>query len=291
MEALSKFSEDQLTRLDLGVIGKIRNGNNENLIISDKSKAIYLIAGKQFNDYLDKTNQSITPQSVKSFLNSNKWEASTFNLKRQALINLISNQKNISGNFLLITAIKEAIKSQVRRIKVNQAITREDYLTKDQIEILKSVTKPKIALIIEFLFKSGCRISEMINIKLTDIELNGKAKIKVIGKGSKQRDVYVNRELIEEINRIFNGMVYLFETRNGTQYNRINLSKTIRKVSKKAGLDIHPHTLRHSTAEHLKSKKASPEYVQKYLGHSSVAITIANYYHGKPGEEITELFD
>lgn len=291
MELLNKYSENQLTRLDLGVIGKMRNGNNEKLTISEKSKETYLIAGEQFNEYLDETGQAITPQSVKSFLNSQKWEASTLNLKRQALINIISRQDNIPDNFIIITAIKEAIKNEVKRVKVNQAITREDYLTKEQIERLKSVAKPKIALIIEFLFKSGCRISEMINIKLTDIELNGKAKIKVIGKGSKQRDVYINRELIEEIKNLFNSKVYLFETRNRTQYNCINLSKTIRKASRKDGLDIHPHTLRHSTAEHLKSKKASPEYVQKYLGLSSVGITIDHYFHGKPGEEITDLLD
>jgi hypothetical protein len=72
MEALTKFSENQLTRLDLGVIGKIRNGNNEKLTISQKSKETYLIAGKQFNEYLKETGQAITPQSVKSFLNSQK---------------------------------------------------------------------------------------------------------------------------------------------------------------------------------------------------------------------------
>jgi integrase len=172
MEALKKFSENHLTRLDLSVIGKMRNGNNEKLTISEKSKEAYLIAGKQFNEYLDETGQGITPQSVKSFLNSKMWGASTFNLKRQALINIIANQKNIPENFIFITAIKEAIKNEVKRVKVNRAITREDYLTKNQIEILKSVARPRIALIIEFLFKSGCRITEMIHIKLTDIELN-----------------------------------------------------------------------------------------------------------------------
>ena len=69
MESLTKYSENQLTRLDLGVIGKMRNGNNEKLTISEKSKETYLISGIQFNEYLDKTGQAVTPQSVKSFLN------------------------------------------------------------------------------------------------------------------------------------------------------------------------------------------------------------------------------
>ena len=112
MESITKFAEHQLTRLDLDVIGKMRNGNNQKLTISEKSKETYLIAGKQFNEYLDETGQTITPQSVKSFLNSQQWEASTFNLKRQALINIISRQDNIPENFIIITAIKEAIKNE-----------------------------------------------------------------------------------------------------------------------------------------------------------------------------------
>lgn len=76
--------------------------------------------------------------------------------------------------------------------------------------------RPELALMIEFLFKTGCRISEMTNVLLTDIKPLGKGvyKITLQGKGNKQREVAVRKDLVDRIRRQFHSKQYLFESRN-----------------------------------------------------------------------------
>nr|MBC8182735.1 site-specific integrase [candidate division KSB1 bacterium] len=74
------------------------------------------------------------------------------------------------------------------------------------------------------------------------------------------------------------------------KYNRVNIFRIIRKAGEKAGFSIHPHTLRHSCAMHLKFMGKSPQYIQKYLGHSKVNITIEHYFHDKPEDEVMDIF-
>lgn len=293
MEALTvKQDQNQMKSLDLNVLNIMRNGKYQAATLSQCSVDSYRLTGEQFNRFVEKNNLSVNAESIKLFLHSQGWKEATINLKRQAIINLLSNQKNITGNYLLIAAIKENMKKEVRRVKIDKSIKEKEYLTEAEIIHLKKFCDQKTALMIQFLFETGCRISELINIKLVNVKLNGQAEIKIVGKGSKQRTVYAKRELIETIIKVFKSEKFLFETRNGTQYNRINLTIKIRKIGDRAGfINIHAHTIRHSTAMFLKSKGSNIDYVQKYLGHSTPLITLQHYYHGNPGEEITELFN
>ncbi len=281
------FSNDYL---DLSVVDYMHNEKNKNLSISPSTRNNYLVAGKQFNEFLSENDLQMDSDSIKAFLNPERWKPGTLNLKRQALVNIIQNQKNITGNFLKIAAVKELFKKDVKRIKTSKAITRDQYLTRDQIEKLKCVANSKLSLIIEFLFQTGCRVSELVNIKLEDMKFNGVVKIKIVGKGAKERVVYAKPELIEQIRNVFKGQFYLFETKTGFKYNRKNLLRDFKKIGSKAGFDISPHTLRHSLAMFLKEMGKSAQYIQKYLGHSSVATTLEYYFHENPGDEILEVF-
>lgn len=290
MNALTTQKDVTMSKLDLSVVETMRKGNNFSLALAEKSREVYHITGKQFNDFLAKTGQGVTGESIKAFLKSHNWQPTTFNLKRQALINIIQNQRNFQANYVLIAATKELFKKEIKRVKVSQAVTEDEYLTIEKIEKLKAVAGRRLALIIEFFYETGCRVSEAINVRWKDVKLNGVAKIEVVGKGEKQRVVYAKAELIENIKRKFNGKKYIFETRTGTQFNRRNLFRDIREVGLKAGFTIHPHTFRHSCAMRLKAMGKEADYIQEYLGHADVATTIRHYFHNKPGAEVVELF-
>lgn len=151
--------------------------------------------------------------------------------------------------------------------------------------------RPELALMVEFLFKTGCRISEMTNVLLTDIKPLGKGTctITLLGKGNKQREVAVKKDLVDRIRRHFRSKQYLFESRNGGsqgkddhRYRREYISLLINRCARKSlGRGFGAHNLRHSFASTYYDCTKDLYGLQKLLGHSSVSITAGTYVHGR----------
>lgn len=135
---------------------------------------------------------------------------------------------------------------------------------------------------VELLYSSGLRVSELINLKMEDINFEA-GFIRVLGKGSKERIVPVNQRAIERIKtylKDFRKLLvkrrhsdYLFITGRGMPMTRQRFWQTIRGYGKKIGLDISPHTLRHSFATHLLEGGADLRSLQKMLGHADISTT------------------
>ena len=135
--------------------------------------------------------------------------------------------------------------------------------------------------ILEVVYGAGLRISELINLNLTDLNLKG-GWVKVLGKGSKERIVPLGREACRWV-RIYlrkrrietTDKLSLFCNRYGKRLSRQACWKIIKKYSQKAGITkkISPHTLRHSFATHLLSRDADLRFVQELLGHTNISTT------------------
>jgi len=286
----SLIQTNNLSQVDLDIID-VLHIYNSTVPLSDKSKEIYFNIGSEFNQFLFNQKLRLSADAVKQFLFSKVWSEATYNLKLSALTKLISAQTN---DPMLIVAIKEAIRQSCKRVKINRAITKDDYLTESQVDDIISKCKTQTGFLIEFLFKTGCRISEAINARLANIrKSNGIANIEVVGKGNKQRSVFTDIALINEIQEQFQGNVYLFETGKHTRFKRQNLWKDIKDAGSVSGYEfIYPHIFRHSCAEHLKSKGKDVKFVQKYLGHASPVVTIEFYFHDQPqGDDVVGLFN
>jgi len=120
----------------------------------------------------------------------------------------------------------------------------------------------------------------MIGIRLSDCKVNGGVTIEVIGKGGKARKVRIPRKLYDEIRTTFDGKKWLFETENGSPYDRSYISHMIERQSKRAiGRMVGTHALRHSAATALISKTNKVQAVSEYLGHSDPATTLRFYVH------------
>jgi integrase/recombinase XerD len=138
---------------------------------------------------------------------------------------------------------------------------------------------------LEVLYSSGLRVSELVELKLNNIYFDV-GFLRVIGKGNKERLVPIGRDAmkhlkiyIEEI-RVhvpvqhgFEGHVFL--NRRGKRLSRVTVFTTIKALAKKIGLkkDISPHTFRHSFATHLIEGGADLRAVQEMLGHESITTT------------------
>tara|TARA_B100000609_G_C17141888_1_gene395978 strand:- start:88 stop:981 length:894 start_codon:yes stop_codon:yes gene_type:complete len=139
--------------------------------------------------------------------------------------------------------------------------------------------------IIEMLYSCGLRVSELINLKLSNVNFKN-SYIKIMGKGNKERlapigskalkylDIYINE--IRNHQSIENGNEdYVFINNRGTKLSRVMIFLIIQKLKQKIGLSkkISPHTFRHSFATHLIEGGANLRAVQEMLGHESITTT------------------
>ena len=138
-------------------------------------------------------------------------------------------------------------------------------------------------LMMELLYSCGFRVSELVNLKLADIEINAKY-IRCFGKGSKERIVPIGepaksvikdflpyREMIMDKYGIKSKRFLISDV--GREVTRQDVYKFIRKQGEKINKHISPHTLRHTFATHLIENGADLRVVQELLGHSDVATT------------------
>lgn len=150
--------------------------------------------------------------------------------------------------------------------------------------ILTSDLNKEEALIVELLYGCGLRVSELVNLKLNNIDVNSKY-IQCYGKGSKERIVpfgskaqlalkkYLkHRDLIILKNKLPDTKVLLLKE-DGNCVSRQDVYNFIKKQGEKIHKHISPHTLRHSFATHLLENGADLRVVQELLGHSDVSTT------------------
>ncbi len=134
----------------------------------------------------------------------------------------------------------------------------------------------------ELLYSSGLRVSELVSLKIEDINAEA-GFLRVLGKGSKERIVPVNIRAMEKVKSYINRQrpkilkkrqsPYLFVTNRGKPMTRQRLWQTIKKCGRELGIDISPHTMRHSFATHLLEGGADLRSLQKMLGHSDISTT------------------
>ena len=136
--------------------------------------------------------------------------------------------------------------------------------------------------VIDVLYSTGCRVSELCDINLSDIDLDEKY-LKLKGKGSKQRIVPIGSMLYKNLLQYLNVRETflqnrgepLFLSKSKNKLDRTAVFRIIKKTAKNISLqtDVHPHTLRHSAATHMLEGGCDLRTVQEFLGHSSVSTT------------------
>ena len=289
-----KSENFDIERFDPGVVDQMRHGRNISFTLGANTLSSYQVAARQYDEFLKKRGLKANENSLIAFFKENKhWFQATLNLKRQALMKVFQYQDEIRSDYLKVAAVREIFKAKIPRAKsVDRAIRHGQYLTEDQVDHLVRIASNRIGLMIRFAFMTGCRVSEMIGIRNIDVSMSDldECKIRILGKGSKQRIVYVLKSMLEEIRQVFNGYVFLFETKSNEQYKRKYIWREIRKVGMICDLKVYPHIFRHSFAMHLVKNNLSPDYVQKALGHADVSTTIKYYYHNLPDESIVHYF-
>ncbi len=141
---------------------------------------------------------------------------------------------------------------------------------------------PRDYVMLEILYSSGLRVSELVSLKLEDINLEA-GFLRVLGKGSKERVVPVNTRTIRKLKKYINYQrpeilknrrsPYLFITNRGGPMTRQRFWQMLKALGRRYGLYLSPHTLRHTFATHLLEGGADLRSVQKMLGHADISTT------------------
>lgn len=272
---IKDYKKDHIIRSFLDSL-YIEKGLSKNTVSSYKNDI------SSFLSWLNK--KQINYQQV-SGKNINEFISNLFNsgLKSSSINRKISSIKH----FYLFLSKKKIIKySPADEIETPK---QEKYLpvsmSEDEVERLLSspnsnrIIERRDKAMIEILYATGMRISELVNLKLTDVDFN-RSVLKVFGKGSKERLVPYGEKAAEALDiylrdRKRSDSKNIFLSNRGSQITRGAFWQRIKIYIKRENLksSISPHTLRHAFATHLLNRGADLRSVQILLGHSDLSTT------------------
>ena len=201
----------------------------------------------------------------------------------------VSSVRSLCRYFLIENIIREdpseTLQAPRRWERLPKSLSKSDI--KSFLELRSSLKLSGPAMVRDFvmfelLYSSGLRVSELVSLKMEDINFEA-GFLRVVGKGSKERVVPVNLRAIERIKRYVarermeilkqRRSPYLFVTNRARPMTRQRFWQTIKKTGRRLGIDVSPHTMRHSFATHLLEGGADLRSLQKMLGHSDISTT------------------
>ena len=259
----------------------IEKGLSKNTIQSYESDIYQLY---QWN--LSKNKKRIT--EIKKF-DTSQYISYLFsqNLKSSSVNRKISSLKTFF-NFLLKKKLIEAnpFADQImpkKPVSLPKSISEDDVVKLLDAPKEDSLIGKRDRAMLELLYASGVRISELVNIKFSDLDLERNI-IKVFGKGSKERLVPFGEDAAQCIsayiderkkNKSLASIKYIFLNNRGKKISRHAFWHRLKEYCLEIGLkqDISPHTLRHAFATHLLNRGADLRSVQVLLGHSDLSTT------------------
>ena len=216
------------------------------------------------------------------FINSYIRELKERNLAPTSVIRKVAS---IRGFFKWATSmeiLKKNPASTLEQPKIPQKLPKVISLSEVE-KILHSGLNELQSVIVELLYSCGLRVSELVNLKINDIDLNSKY-VRCFGKGSKERIIPIGKKAIEVLENYFPIRNLVLKKNNlstkkllisddGRLLNRQDIYSFIHARGKIINKNISPHTLRHSFATHLLENGADLRVVQELLGHSDVSTT------------------
>jgi site-specific recombinase XerD len=260
--------------------------------LDEKTIRAYKIDLEQYGDYACITDLSVTKETLNSYIISlhKKYKQKTVKRKiasikafynyyeREDIIE-INPIRKISTKFREEKVLPKTIPRNTIEVLLKYLYLQQD--EKSNTAWQKKILARNIA-VIELLFATGLRISELCNLRAKSIDL-GNGVLCIKGKGAKERYLQIGNQMV------FNQLIryqnlwneehendeYFFHNRYGKRYSEQSARKMITLYIKQAGISLHvtPHMFRHSFATLLLEEEVDIRYIQKMLGHSSITTT------------------
>ena len=259
----------------------------------------YLIVIRQYLRYLsdikdirpkDISIYNFDKQTILNFLEYVETDLNcsikTRNHKLTIINSFLEYAQSINPIYLDVYLKSKSIK--LKKIKQEKM----DFLTREELEVfmktinIKTKNGYKHYVLIALLYEAGLRASELINLKTSDLFFTNESPyIKVLGKGNKERIIYLNVDIVSIVNEYIEKFKikegYLFLNHSKEQFTRFGINKIVNKYFELAKKEcptlvnktITPHSFRHSKAVHLLMNNTALPIIQRFLGHNSIKTT------------------
>ena len=228
----------------------------------------YLSSNSVLLDFSKKQPEKITEDDIKSYLAEN-----LSNKAASSIILFLSAVRFAYSNLLGFDPTLK-IKRPKKEKKLPSVLTKEEVL-----RVIDAFDSKKSKLMVSFMYACGFRVSELVNLKIKDLDFNEKIGHVRQAKGKKDRIFNIPNFLFNKIQKQAEsqkeyGSEFLFSGPKGALSSR-NIQKIVSKAAKKAGIqkEVHPHTFRHSFATHLLENNVDIRKIQELLGHADLSTT------------------
>ncbi len=234
---------------------------------SPKTIDIYLYYNQEFLKYCHKSPREVSHLDIREYLLhciEKRYSSSTINLAHNALAFYY-------GRILRKRVGDIPYQKREQRIRV--------FASSEEIEnMITAIDNPKHKLLISLLYASGVRVSELVTLKIEDVDLKRRLLKVRQGKGNKDRYTILSLKVTAQIQHYLQTRHiqnnYLFAFRDGHITPR-TVEEVLKQACKKASikLPLTPHSLRHSFATHHMEQGTKTEYIQQMLGHKDIRTT------------------
>ena len=266
---------------------------------SNNTITTYLYILERFYEYIIESDdinalEYISKTVVLGFANK---DATTANATRILYLAVIKSYLSFIDEKENLNALFE---HRLKKLTIKKEFVEVDALDDIEVEKLlelfskktKSFNKHRDSLLIKLILFTGIRASECLDIKLKDLSLIEEGnvyKIKILGKGSKERFVYIAVEKIEDELLFLKEYIvnYIAITNQQKRMSRVGLYKVISNKMKKAGINKKGvHILRHTFARRLVAKNINLVTISELLGHADITLTAKTYARSNEGNKI-----
>lgn len=275
-------------------VGKFIEYLSKELNYSDNTVISYEEDINNYLEYLKKQNinyKKIDNTAIRNYLKY----LDDLNLKNSTIARRISALRTFYNYLLNKGLVDTNLFNSIRNPKIEKKLP--NYLSYEELaRILDNIDISTFIglrnrLMVEMFYATGCRVSEITNIKVSDIDKSNNS-IRIMGKGSKERIVYFGEYARDYLDRYLPliDCVYLFTNEAKEKLRVHDVEYIIKDLVKNLALKTHvtPHTLRHTFATHLLNNGADIKTVQELLGHSSLNTT--GIYTHVSNERIKEVY-
>jgi len=250
---------------------------------SDLTVKSYKTDLEEFSVYLDKIDKKILDDIKRTDIRGFMGELISYGYKKSSVARKLSSIKSFLRYLVRNKLIKSNPAISIKTPKAGKPIP--SFLSEDEMEKLFNSIPNKTDLdvrnsaILEILYGTGIRASELTNLNLSNIDINERL-IRVFGKGKKERILPLGKKAFECIKNYINEVRgyeegALFLSKSGKRFGQRDLQRIVKRfITNVATLhQMSPHTLRHTFATHLLNRGANLRSVQELLGHESLSTT------------------